>query len=118
MNVAVVGVGLIGGSIALARATASGRTCASPTRRAAGVAEALDGADVAFVAAPLGVLGDVIDEVLAAAPADCVVSDVGSVKASLLRDDERSAAATRSPGPSSAGASMRAPTCSTGRPGT
>jgi prephenate dehydrogenase len=35
------------------------------------------------------VLGDVIDEVLAAAPADCVVSDVGSVKSPLLRDDER-----------------------------
>ena len=65
------------------RATASARTCASPTRAARRwpSREALDGADVAFVAAPLGVLGDVVDEVLAAAPADCVVSDVGSVKA-------------------------------------
>jgi prephenate dehydrogenase len=90
LNVAVVGVGLIGGSIVLAardRLEANGRE--SDPAGGMSVADALDGADVAFVAAPLGVLGDVVDEVLAAAPADCVVSDVGSVKAPLLRDDER-----------------------------
>jgi prephenate dehydrogenase len=90
VNVAVVGVGLIGGSIALAARDRLGADVReSDPAGGMSVAEALDGADVAFVAAPLGVLGDVIDEVLAAAPPDCVVSDVGSVKAPLLRDDER-----------------------------
>jgi prephenate dehydrogenase len=90
VNVAVIGVGLIGGSIALAARDRLGAdvresdpACGMP------VGEALQGADVAFVAAPLGVLAGVVDEVLAAAPDDCVVSDVGSVKAALLRDDER-----------------------------
>ena len=80
MNVAVVGVGLIGGSIALAaRDRLAADVRESDPAGGMSVAQALDGADVAFVAAPLGVLGDVIDEVLAAAPPDCVVSDVGSV---------------------------------------
>jgi prephenate dehydrogenase len=90
VNVAVVGVGLIGGSIALAARDRLGADVReSDPAGGMSVGEALDGADVAFVAAPLGVLGDVVDEVLAAAPAECVVSDVGSVKAPLLRDDER-----------------------------
>jgi prephenate dehydrogenase len=90
VNVAVVGVGLIGGSIALAARDRLGADVReSDPAGGLSVAEALDGADVAFVAAPLGVLDDVVDEVLRAAPADCVVSDVGSVKAPLLRDDER-----------------------------
>ena len=90
MNVAVVGVGLIGGSIALAARDRLGADVReSDPAGGLAVAEALDGADVAFVAAPLGVLVAVVDEVLAVAPADCVVSDVGSVKAPLLRDDER-----------------------------
>jgi prephenate dehydrogenase len=90
VNVAVVGVGLIGGSIALAARDRLGADVReSDPAGGMSVAEALDGADVAFVAAPLGVLGEVVDAVLAAAPAGCVVSDVGSVKAPLLRDDER-----------------------------
>jgi prephenate dehydrogenase len=90
VNVAVVGVGLIGGSIALAARDRLGADVReSDPAGGMSVGEALDGAEVAFVAAPLGVLGEVVDEVLAAAPADCVVSDVGSVKAPLLRDDER-----------------------------
>jgi prephenate dehydrogenase len=91
VRIAVVGVGLIGGSIALAardRLDADVRE-SDPAIGGLSVEQALDGAEAAFVAAPLGVLGDVIDDVLAAAPADCVVSDVGSVKAPLLRDDER-----------------------------
>ena len=67
VNVAVVGVGLIGGSIGLAardRLGARSRARARRARRrgmepgvdAAPAGEALDGADVAFVAAPLGVL--------------------------------------------------------------
>jgi prephenate dehydrogenase len=94
VRVAVVGVGLIGGSIALAardRLDADVRESDPAIDGLGGMSipQALDGAEAAFVAAPLGVLGVVIDDVLAAAPADCVVSDVGSVKAPLLRDDER-----------------------------
>jgi prephenate dehydrogenase len=91
MRIAVVGVGLIGGSIALAARDRLGADVreSDPAIGGLSVGQALDGAEAAFVAAPLGVLGDVIGEVLAAAPADCVVSDVGSVKAPLLRDDER-----------------------------
>jgi prephenate dehydrogenase len=91
VRIAVVGVGLIGGSIALAardRLDADVRE-SDPAIAGLSVEQALEGAEAAFVAAPLGVLGDVVDEVLAAAPADCVVSDVGSVKGPLLRDDER-----------------------------
>ncbi len=119
MNVAVVGVGLIGGSIALAARDRLGADVReSDPAGGMPVAEALDGADVAFVAAPLGVLGDVVDEVLAAASADCVVSDVGSVKAPLLRDDERFCGGHPLAGSEQRGESMRAPTCSTVRPGT
>jgi prephenate dehydrogenase len=100
MRVTVVGVGLIGGSIALAArerlgAVLSG-TDRSPealaTARERGVldhsfqsvAEALDGAEAAFVAVPVGELPTVVGEVLAAAPEDCVVSDVGSTKRAVV----------------------------------
>ena len=41
-------------------------------------------AEAVFVAAPVGVLADVIGAVLAAAPEDCVVTDVGSTKRSVV----------------------------------
>jgi prephenate dehydrogenase len=47
---------------------------------AASPADAVAAAELVFVAAPVGVLGAVIDGVLAAAPADCAVTDVGSTK--------------------------------------
>jgi prephenate dehydrogenase len=105
MVVAVVGVGLIGGSIGLAarerldaevrgfdpaeseRAVARGAiSVACPS-----VAEAVAGADAVFVAVPVGALPDVVAEALAAAGEDCVVSDVGSTKRSVVAavDDPR-----------------------------
>ncbi len=104
MTVAVVGVGLIGGSIGLAaRARLGARAVGwdpapgvldaaaarGAVEPAAGLAEALAGAEAAFVAAPVGVLPALVVDVLAAAPQDCVVTDVGSTKASVLRDDRR-----------------------------
>jgi prephenate dehydrogenase len=105
VKVCVVGVGLIGGSIGLAArerldAHVSGY---EPDRAAAGralelgvlheapdtLAAALADADIAFVAAPLGVLHEMVRETLAAAPAGCAVSDVGSTKRTILADDER-----------------------------
>ena len=96
MKVAVVGVGLIGGSIGLAArqrlgahvcgydpsagaleaAIARGAIVESCPTLEAAVADA----DFAFVAAPVHVLAGVVSDVLAAAGEDCVVSDVGSVK--------------------------------------
>jgi len=101
MKVAVLGVGLIGGSIGLAakesvegvEVVGFGR---SPERlerarelgaidQAAGsLEEALAGAAVCFCCAPVGALGDQIAAALAAAGGDCVVSDVGSTKGGVV----------------------------------
>jgi prephenate dehydrogenase len=105
--VAVIGVGLIGGSIGLAARERLGAEVRGhdPDRGALEAAarlgvidvacdaleDALDGADVAFVAAPVGTLPHVVDAVLAHAPPGCVVTDAGSVKRGVVsgRDDER-----------------------------
>ncbi|HEV3128145.1 MAG TPA: prephenate dehydrogenase/arogenate dehydrogenase family protein [Solirubrobacteraceae bacterium] len=107
MKLAVIGVGLIGGSVALAArerlgATVSGydadpRASAEAVARGAldegahSLAEALADAEAALVAVPVGALGDVVGDVLAAAPADCVISDVGSTKRAVVarHDDPR-----------------------------
>jgi prephenate dehydrogenase len=107
VKVAVVGVGLIGGSIGLALqerlgASVTGYDPAEPvrdealqrgaiTRAAASAGEAASDAELVFVAAPVSALAGAIDEVLAAAPADCAVTDVGSTKRELVggRDDAR-----------------------------
>ena len=108
MRVAVVGVGLIGGSIGLAararaaasvagfdprdgvleqRAGSAGRWTASR----GSVDEAVAEAEMVFVAAPVGALGPAVDAALTAAGPDCAVSDVGSTKRAVLagRDDPR-----------------------------
>jgi prephenate dehydrogenase len=100
MRLAVLGVGLIGGSVALAarerlgaevtgyddapealeRALALGALdCARSTVPAA-VAEA----QAVFVAVPVGGLSALVGEALAAAPADCVITDVGSTKREVV----------------------------------
>lgn len=100
MQIAVVGVGLIGGSIGLAArerlgAIVSGWDPASETLATAldrgaldtaadSIADAVAGADVAFVAAPVGALADAIAATLGAAGADCVVTDVGSTKRAVV----------------------------------
>jgi prephenate dehydrogenase len=99
-RVAVLGVGLIGGSIGLA---ARGRLGAEviafdpdpATREAAlagGVADAVvdsvaaacEGAEIVFCAAPVGRLADLCTAALAAAGPDTVVSDVGSTKRGIV----------------------------------
>jgi prephenate dehydrogenase len=107
LRVAILGVGLIGGSIGLA---ARGRAGAevwgydpdATVRKtalelgaidveAADVAGAVADADVVFVAAPVSALVETVGLALAAAPAACVVSDVGSTKRALagVGADER-----------------------------
>lgn len=96
MKVAILGVGLIGGSIGLAARGRAGAEVAgydpdaavlasalrlgAIDRAANNLADALVDADVAFVAAPVGKLASVVRAALDAAPAGCVVSDVGSTK--------------------------------------
>ncbi|HEX2087634.1 MAG TPA: prephenate dehydrogenase/arogenate dehydrogenase family protein [Solirubrobacteraceae bacterium] len=105
MQVAVVGVGLIGGSIGIAARERLGAHVRGwdPDPAALGVARergaidaaaadphaAVADAELAFVAAPVGALPDVVREVLAAAPAGCGVTDVGSTKRAVAVDDER-----------------------------
>jgi prephenate dehydrogenase len=96
MRITVVGVGLIGGSIGMAARRGGAHVvtgwdrCAAALRQAharaaidiaaGGLPEALAGAEIAFVAVPVGALVETVAAVLAAAPRDCVVSDVGSTK--------------------------------------
>jgi prephenate dehydrogenase len=103
VRVAVLGVGLIGGSIGLAaRGRAGARVCGydpDPRARelalelgavdevAPNLAAAVAGAEVVFAAAPVGALAGTVREALALAGPECAVSDVGSTKLAL--DDAR-----------------------------
>jgi prephenate dehydrogenase len=96
MRVAVLGVGLIGGSIGLAARERAGAevTGWDPDPRvgeaalslgaidsaAADLAGAVAGADVVFVAAPVGALAATVRAALAGAGPNAVVTDVGSTK--------------------------------------
>jgi prephenate dehydrogenase len=100
MRVAVIGVGLIGGSVALAARERLGATVTGYDRSAqalqrarergaveaagATVAEAVHDAQAVFVAVPVGSLPELIGAALSAAPADCVVTDVGSTKRTVV----------------------------------
>jgi prephenate dehydrogenase len=107
-RVAVLGVGLIGGSIGLAarrrlgaEVVGFGRTPTTLERavelgaldRAAGsIAEACEGAEIVFCAGPVAALPEQAGAALAACGPDAVVTDVGSTKGELvaaLGDDER-----------------------------
>ncbi len=100
MRIAVLGVGLIGGSIGLAarrRLEAEvagfdpdrellGRAAELGVidRAAESVASAVEGAELVFCAAPVTALPGLAAEALAAAGEDCVVTDVGSVKRQVI----------------------------------
>jgi prephenate dehydrogenase len=84
VNLAILGVGLIGGSIGLAARERLGVARGALDRACATPAEALAGASAAFVAAPVGALPDAVRDALAAAGEDCVVSDVGSAKRAVV----------------------------------
>jgi prephenate dehydrogenase len=108
VRIAVLGVGLIGGSIGLAarehvegaEVIGFGRDSSRLRRavelgaigHAAGsLEEALDGADLCFACAPVGALPGLVQAALTAAGAGTLVTDVGSTKGELLRriDDPR-----------------------------
>ncbi len=107
MKIAIVGVGLIGGSIGLAARERLGADVVgwdpgpgvldaalevgALDSAAGGAAAAIEGAEAVFVAAPVGALPAAVAEALAAAGEDCVVSDVGSTKRTVVEAvrDER-----------------------------
>ncbi len=101
MRIAVLGAGLIGGSIGLAakewlddadvvgfgrsrerleRAREVGAVDSATTD----IEEALAGAELCFACGPVGALPRLVERALAAAPNDCVVSDVGSTKRRIV----------------------------------
>jgi prephenate dehydrogenase len=103
-RIAVIGVGLIGGSISLAArerlgAEVVGYDSSAPAlaaalargavdRTAASIAEAVRDCETVFVAVPVGGMSEAVSAVLAAAPPDCVVSDVGSTKRAVVADHD------------------------------
>ncbi|HEV7459239.1 MAG TPA: prephenate dehydrogenase/arogenate dehydrogenase family protein [Solirubrobacteraceae bacterium] len=107
MTVAVIGVGLIGGSIGLAARERLGATVrgydagdgvldrarerGAVDEACTTVAEAVAGAETVFVAVPVGAVVTTVAEALAAAGPECVVSDVGSTKRDVVaaHDDPR-----------------------------
>ena len=107
VKIALVGTGLIGGSIGLAlrqlpdvgeviaydfdplsrdRAVARG----AATRAAGTVADASSDADLVFIAAPVGAIAELAREVFASAKPGVVVTDVGSTKSRLVIEIEKS----------------------------
>jgi prephenate dehydrogenase len=108
MRIAVLGVGLIGGSIGLAARQRLGAEVVgfdpdpgtldragedgAIDRGASSVAEACDGAEVVFCAAPVAGLAELATAALAACGPETVVTDVGSTKRDIvaaLGGDER-----------------------------
>jgi prephenate dehydrogenase len=108
MRITILGVGLIGGSIGLAArrrldaevvgfdpelATLERALELDALDEAAGsIAEACEGAELVFCAAPVSVLLELAREALAACGEECVVTDVGSTKREIvaaLGQDER-----------------------------
>ncbi len=106
--IAILGLGLMGGSLGLALrgagigpiigydpdpgAGTAALELGAVTDVAASVSDAVVAAGVVFVAAPLGNVPAVVRQALAAAPPGCVVSDLGSAKrvvVDALGDDER-----------------------------
>ena len=105
MKIAVLGVGLIGGSIGMAARSDEDGTqvagwdidqevLAEARRRGAldlaaqSIEEAVDGAEAVFVCVPVGALPEVVTRALQHAGEDSVVSDVGSTKRPLTGIDD------------------------------
>ena len=100
-TIAIIGVGLMGGSLGLAarerlgveRVTGYSRSertlrdaleLGAITEMASSVEEAVSGAGLCFVATPVRTILGVVREALAASGPGCVVSDLGSTKSSLM----------------------------------
>jgi cyclohexadieny/prephenate dehydrogenase len=102
-KIALIGVGLIGGSIALAArrgglarqivaATRSAETAATANRLklvdhcGTDLAEACKDADLVIVCTPVGACGEAAKVIAPSLKPGCILSDVGSVKQAVIRD--------------------------------
>jgi cyclohexadieny/prephenate dehydrogenase len=102
-KIALIGVGLIGGSIALAArrgglarqivaATRSAETAATANRLklvdhcGTDLAEACKDADLVIVCTPVGACGEAARVIAPSLKRGCILSDVGSVKQAVIRD--------------------------------
>jgi cyclohexadieny/prephenate dehydrogenase len=100
-KLALIGIGLIGGSIALAaRRGGFAKKIVAATRRpetaeaanrlklvdqcGTDLAAACDGADLVIVCTPVGACGEVAAMIAPALQRDCILSDVGSVKQAVI----------------------------------
>lgn len=105
MRVAVLGTGLIGGSIGLGLVAAdpgaevtgydadpaaveAAAAMGAVTRAAASPAEAAEGAGLVVLAAPVDSTAELVAAVAGAVSGDCVVTDVGSAKAAVVAAGE------------------------------
>jgi prephenate dehydrogenase len=109
-TIAIIGVGLMGGSLGLAarerlgveRVFGYSRTgrnlrqaleLGAITDEAGSVEEAVAGADIAFIATPVRSILDVSRQAMAASRPECIITDMGSTKSSLMaaltREEER-----------------------------
>jgi prephenate dehydrogenase len=111
VRIAVLGVGLIGGSIGLAarrrldaevvgfdaslQNAERGRELGALDAVAGGVGEAVDGAKIVFCGAPVRALPTLVAEALAESGGDAVVTDVGSTKRELIESLSESEALER-----------------------
>jgi len=103
MKVALVGVGMIGGSLLgawrqaglvttatgydiEAKAVAAARGLGLVDRSAASVADAVGDADLVVVATPVGSMRQVFADLAPALPAHAVLTDVGSTKSGVIAD--------------------------------
>jgi len=101
MRIALIGVGLIGGSVGLAakrriedvtvigydpspRVLATAVRVGAIDEKAASIEEAVAGADLVVLAPPMAAMTRVLQSVLEFAPEDCAITDVGSVKRPLI----------------------------------
>lgn len=100
-SIAIIGVGLMGGSLGLAaqerlgvrRVTGFSRTerslqqaldLGAITDKAGSVEEAVAGADICFVATPVRMILEISRRAMAASGPGCIVTDMGSTKSSLM----------------------------------
>jgi prephenate dehydrogenase len=101
LKIAVLGLGLIGGSVGLAARAGGAHVVGfdpDPRTREQALSlgavdeaaeqpeSALKDAQVAIAATPIGALAQIVNLALRTAPADCVISDVGSTKRVLLAE--------------------------------
>ncbi len=103
MKLALIGVGLVGGSLAAAlkaagevdqvigfdidsHAVTKGVACGIVDRAAASAAEAVSSADLVVLAVPVGAMRESFAAIAASLPPQALVMDVGSTKVSVIED--------------------------------